>query len=126
MRRGFLSHHCCCGDTAYTLHTATLSEQNILLDMQPFASETANTRFYDELLIIVDHTFHTEIELFIDRLMQQLESDTAPTMQLILNNEIYRRHPARIGSACSIYAIDGIDRTTQRPTVTNSIKISSI
>ena len=126
MKKGFLSHYCCCGTSMHKQSTI-FAKRGLLCSVERFMGETAGTTFYDGLLIVVAPSFTQYQEAFLLELQQQLSTDTQlTTTDAILNNSVYCNHIASINKECNIYAISGIEWSTLRPNTTDAIEIEQI
>ena len=84
MKKGILSHYCCCGKTVYTRHT-TFIDNNRLLAIAPFTADTANPIFCDGLLVVFAPDFDPDTQPFLEQLKKQCtECDTASITDLII------------------------------------------
>lgn len=126
MKKGYLSHYCCCGHTAYKQSIICVND-NILCNIDNFITETPNTSFYDGLLIVVSHSFHPQKDIFLKQLQEALKENQQLTItNAVQQNDIYRNNPATIGSECLIYTISPITWHTLRPTDPMELRIKLI
>ena len=126
MKKGILSHYCCCGKTVYTRHT-TFIDSNILLAIAPFTAETANTIFCDGILIVVAPEFETDTQSFLEQLKKQCtECDTASITDLIIENKIFQSHTAMTGTPCAVYVVGNIGHSTLHPIDIENISLRKV
>lgn len=125
-KKGFLSHYCCCGSSIYKRSTIFI-DNNRLCSIERFTCETANTTFYDGLLMVVSTTFQVHLDSFLAQLQEVLTQDTQlPIADAILQNSIYNKHHAMVDKECHIYALSPITWLTLRPNVIENLKIERI
>ncbi|MBR5843583.1 MAG: hypothetical protein IKY75_03255 [Bacteroidaceae bacterium] len=126
MKKGYLAHYCCCGNTTYK-HSTILVDDNRLDSIKAFAAETANTTFYDGLLIVVAPSFHTEEDIFLSQLHKALASDTQQSItEAIVQNSTYIKNSVAVGDDCCIYTLSPISWHNMRPDTTQGAKIKLI
>ncbi len=126
MKKGILSHYCCCGKTVYTRHT-TFIDNNRLLTIAPLTAETANTIFCDGILVVVAPEFEKEAQPFLEQLKKQCtECDTASITDLIIENKIFQSHTATTGTPCAVYVIGNISHSTLRPIDIENISLRKV
>lgn len=125
-KEGFLAHYCCCGSCIYKRSTIFI-DNNKLCSIDSFTCETANTTFYDGLLLVAGTTFHAHIGLFLAQVQEALIQDTQLSIsEAIIQNSIYKRHHVETGKDCHIYALTPITWHTLRPNVIENLKIELI
>ena len=126
MKKGILSHYCCCGKTVYTRHT-TFIDNNRLLAIAPFTAETANTIFCDGILVVVAPEFEKEAQPFLELLKTQCrENATASITDLIIENKIFQRHTATTGTPCAVYVVGNIGHSTLHPIDIENISVRKV
>ena len=94
MKKGYLAHYCCCGNTTHK-QSVVYVDNNRLYSIERFVAETPCTTFYDGLLIVVSSTFHSQRDTFIEQLQEKLTKHSQLTItEAIQQIETYNNHPA--------------------------------
>lgn len=126
MKKGYLAHYCCCDSSIYK-HATIFTDSNRLATIEPFAGETANTTFYDGLLMVANCDFRPHLDTFRAQLQEALSNDTQLSVaDAILQNSIYKLHCATADKECLIYAITPIQWHSMRPNTIENLKIELI
>ena len=126
MKKGYLAHYCCCGNTTYK-QSVVCVDNNTLYSIEKFAAETPHTTFHDGLLIVVSPTFHDHCNAFVELLQERLAQDPQLTItDAIQQIDIYNNHPATIDEECHIYTLSPITWHTLRPTNPKELRIELI
>lgn len=125
MNQGFLAHRICYKDQIYRKHILFLNGNNQVTGVEPFFNETANTTFYDGILLVTSSTFHLHLNEFISALKEQLENPAITLSQAILENRVYNSYIPDIQDSCSLYNIPEICWENERP-VSAGIEIGII
>lgn len=115
MKRGFFAHRICYKNRIYRKHILFLNGNNQICEIEPFANETANTTFYDGILMVVSPAFHLQINEFTSALNRQLENPEISLTQAIAENTVYKNNFPDIQSPCSLYNISEICWDNERP-----------
>ncbi len=102
-------------DSKPVLAIVTLSDNNSLLSISPFISETAHTTYYDGLLLIVSPLLGIpEIEIFVN---------SASRINELIESPLYRQCQVSYGDKCCIYHISHIDWACSRFTKKSVVSV---
>lgn len=126
MTRGVFAHLIICNEKCYKEHIARLSQENRLMSLEAFTTETAHTIFSEGIVIVAASTFEAEAGNFTAQLKEQVGSDTTPIHKAIINNAIYRRHLPSPELPCTLYAITPIAWSTMQVAEPSRLSVSKI
>ena len=125
-KKGYLAHYCCCGSNIYKRSTIFI-DNNKLCSIDSFSCETANTTFYDGLLLVVADTFHSHRDTFLTQVQDALtQNNELSIADAVLQNDIYNKHCAEINKECYIYALSPIQWQALRPNTPQNLKLELI
>ena len=125
-KKGFLAHYSCCGNSIYKRSTIFIDD-NKLCSIDSFTCETANTTFYDGLLLAVADTFHSHTDTFLTQVQDALTQDSELSItDAVLQNDTYNKHCAEINKECHIYTLSPIQWQALRPNTPQNLKLELI